>query len=243
MRPVVFTDLDDTLFQTARKMASAPRAEHMAAESLNGSHSYSTDAQGQLVRWLLETTDFIPVTARTTEAFWRCRIPFRSLKICAHGAVILEANNSLDEGWFSRCRSLAESAAGAMAKMRARLGQEPEGAFRSWVAEEYGVGIYFCVKSNGLAEDLDRLDRDLTAIAGEALTRHRNGNNLSLIPRGIGKKEAVTYVLGKLPLALDRPLLGMGDSLTDLPFMELCNMMVVPQGSQIHRLRIKASAR
>ena len=68
-------------------------------------------------------------------------------------------------------------------------------------------------------------------MAGSDFTHHRNGNNLSFTPKGISKKLAVEHldeVIGG-----DAMRLGMGDSLTDLPFMRSCHMMMIPPGSQI----------
>lgn len=242
MRPIVFSDLDDTLFQTARKMAAAPSEDRMASMALNGKHSYTTRPQEGMIRWLLETTDFIPVTARTTEAFSRCRIPFQDIKICSHGAVILAPDDAPDQDWFHHCRDLAANVAPVMREMHARVNTVSRTGFRSWVAEEFGAGIYFCVKSNGHAADLDALDAELTEIAGVAFTRHRNDNNLSFIPAGISKRAAVEHVLDGLPMSQERMILGMGDSLTDLPFMELCQMMVFPRASQIHQVFSKEAA-
>lgn len=238
MTPIVFSDLDDTLFQTARKMRAAPSENYLASEALNGKHSYTTEAQDRMIRWLLETTDFVPVTARTTEALARCRIRFKSFRICTHGAVILQASGDPDAAWLARSHKIAMRAAPAMEAMRARVEKSFAGAFRCWIAEEFGMGMYFCVKSNGLIEDLDFLDADVQTIAGDAFTRHRNDNNMSFIPRDISKRAAVAHVLDQMPLASRRPVLGFGDSLTDLPFMDLCQMMVTPQGSQIHQMRM-----
>ncbi len=236
MRPIVFSDLDDTLFQTSRKMTVAPSEDRMVSMALNGKHSYTTGPQEGMIQWLLETTDFIPVTARTTEAFSRCRIPFQKMKICSHGAVILAPDDAPDRDWFHLCRDRAANVAPVMRELQARVNAVSGTSFRSWVAEEFGTGIYFCVKSNGHAADLDALDAELTEIAGVAFTRHRNDNNLSFIPAGISKRAAVEHVLDRLPMSQERMILGMGDSLTDLPFMELCQMMVFPRESQIHQV-------
>jgi len=189
MKPIVFTDLDDTLFQTARKMHAEPDEARLASFALNGSHSYTTPAQAAMVAWLLNTTDMIPVTARTTEALARCRIAFDGPRICANGAVILNADGTPDPVWLAQSQARAQRAAEAMAQMQQHVEGDPR--FRSWVAEEFGPGIYFCVTSNGVAQDLDLIDNALTARAGLGFTRHRNDNNLSSLPKGFSKIDAV----------------------------------------------------
>ena len=64
---------------------------------------------------------------------------------------------------------------------------------------------------------------------------HRNGNNLSLVPRFLGKERAVEYVverhLGPEPVLT----IGAGDSLTDAPFLALCDFSLMPRGCQLAR--------
>ena len=55
MRPIFFSDLDDTIFQTARKMKD-DEVDHatLASEALNGSHSYMSPPQVLMMDWLLQ---------------------------------------------------------------------------------------------------------------------------------------------------------------------------------------------
>jgi len=160
-RPVLFTDLDDTLFQTARKMAEPVCASRLVAEATNGHHSYMTVSQAAMTAWLLKATCLVPVTARSTEALSRCRI--------ANG----------EEAW------------------------------------------------------LDDLEGFLRILAGEHFVYHRNGNNLSFTPQGISKRAAVAHLIDIRPEIRHGIILAMGDSLTDLPFMQLANMMMIPPASQV----------
>ncbi|KMK68673.1 hypothetical protein [Puniceibacterium sp. IMCC21224] len=235
-RPIVFSDLDDTIFQTARKMRDAPQDDRLASEALNGSHSYMSQSQALMMDWLLGSTRFIPVTARSTEALRRCRVPFTDYQICTNGAVILLPDGTPDPDWFEQTRRQAEAATGALEDLIGFVRTEtmPD-RYRCWVVEEFGTGFYFCVKSNSDAAALDEIEDGLGAIAGAGLVRHRNDNNLSYTPVGISKRAAVEYLSQEL-LSGDRvPVFGMGDSLTDLPFMATCDMLVIPRHSQIDR--------
>lgn len=79
-RPLVFVDLDDTLFQTARKMGDEPR--FTATLDVDGQpNGFMNATQKSFVEWLLATSDVVPVTARSIEAYQRVQLPF------AHGAV------------------------------------------------------------------------------------------------------------------------------------------------------------
>lgn len=101
-KPVVFSDLDDTLFQTRRKMVDELALEPYRPGALDRSmqaRSFMTEEQSMLVDWLLKHADFITVTARRTEEIGRVTIPFHSWAIVTHGAVILTPEGKPDEEW------------------------------------------------------------------------------------------------------------------------------------------------
>lgn len=101
-RPLALVDLDDTLFQTARKMPEGlPRVT--ATLDIEGQpNGYMSTVQHSLAHWLLSTTDVIPVTARSVEAFSRVQLPFMHGAVCSHGGVILGPDGKLDEEWQAR---------------------------------------------------------------------------------------------------------------------------------------------
>lgn len=231
-RPVLYTDLDDTLFQTARKMPEPVSETRLAAIATNGHHSYMTEAQHRMTRWLLAAMRVIPVTARSTDALSRCQIPFESWKIAANGAVILDRAGTPDPDWSARIRAVSDAARDGLEALDAAVSAN-NGAdrLRHWIVTEAGMPVYFCVKSNSDEAWLDDIEQTLRDIAGAAFRSHRNGNNLSYTPHGISKLDAVLAVEQKI--GGDAPRFGMGDSLTDLPFMGVCTMMMIPPGSQI----------
>ena len=59
-----------------------------------------------------------------------------------------------------------------------------------------------------------------------------NENNISIVPKCIDKKHAVQYLIEK-----NRPKLtiGIGDSLSDWNFMDICHIKILPQKSQINK--------
>ncbi|MFT4729056.1 MAG: hydroxymethylpyrimidine pyrophosphatase-like HAD family hydrolase [Granulosicoccus sp.] len=235
-RPIIFSDLDDTIFQTARKMDGGIEQATLASEALNGSHSYLSGSQALMMDWLLASTRFIPVTARSTEALQRCTLTFEDYLVCSNGAVILMPDGTPDKHWLSKMKDEAEAAAGYLNDLLGFVQTKTApGRFRCWIVEEFGTGFYFCVKSNEGADLLDELEDGLGSIAGTQLVRHRNDNNLSYTPAAISKRFAVEYLAQKLQSEPRVPVFGMGDSLTDLPFMATCDMLVIPKNSQIDR--------
>lgn len=235
-KPIIFSDLDDTIFQTARKMDSLPDPKRLASVALNGSHSYMTESQAVMMDWLLGSTQFVPVTARSTEALSRCAIPFADYRICSNGAVILMPDGTADRDWLEKSTRQANDAQEIFDAMIGFVAtQKPAERFRCWTVEEFGTGFYFCVKSNEGAQALDYVEEGLCALAGARLVRHRNDNNLSFTPAGISKRLAVEYLSAQFLKNGPLPVFGMGDSITDLPFMATCDMLMIPRKSQISR--------
>lgn len=236
MTPIIFADLDDTLFQTARKMSVKPNPRLLASSANNGSHSYMNEAQSVMFEWLNSTTRLIPVTARSTEALSRCLLPFSDYKVISNGAVILTKDDTLDREWFDRTRLLSEANSELLEFAQSFVAErDPTSKLRHWIVYEQNLPIYYCVKSNGEESCLDNMQLLLDEAINDQLFCHRNGNNLAYMPHEISKRSAVEYLLHEIGDHDCRPIWGMGDSLTDLPFMQACQMMVIPTGSQTHK--------
>lgn len=237
-RPLVFVDLDDTLFQTARKMEKGPR--YLASVDTQGQPSgYMTGAQKQLVDWLLSTADVVPVTARSVEALQRVQLPFQLGGICAHGGVILDATGNIDSHWQARMEEdlgLFQKRLPELSQATLALGQGLGYSLRSWVVAEAGLSHYVVAKHNGHEDEV--LEVVLTAVADQGLLEglyvHRNGNNLAFLPHTLEKQRAVAEWLRRdRQQQGERLVLGLGDSLSDLGFMNLCHLWATPAGSQL----------
>ncbi len=241
LRTVIFADLDDTLFQTARKL-HADDVPHVVqvARATNGHHGFMTRAQAALLDWI-DPARAIPVTARGTEAFGRVDLTFGPAAIVANGAVILRADGTPDADWQTHVHTTLAPHRAALADLPERAHAEAAkqgAAVRTWLVEEPGLGgTYAVVKAEpGTPEAaLAQMAPALRAPLGEGWIQHLNGNNLALIPPGISKAAATAYLLKTW--RADGPLLviGVGDSHSDLAFMRLCDLWMTPTGSQLDR--------
>ena len=237
-RPLVFVDLDDTLFQTARKMAEGPRCT-ATLDAFGQPNGFMNATQQGFVEWLLATTDVVPVTARSVEAYQRVQLPFAHGAICAHGGVILSAQGVPDGDWHARmCHELAPEQARLhrLSEQTLALGAELGFSLRSWVVEEQGLATYVVTKHNY------ETDHALLVVCAEARARgllnglnvHGNGNNLAFLPQALQKREAVReWIRRDQALNGKRPLLGFGDSLSDLGFMTECDWWGTPKHGQL----------
>jgi len=240
---MVFVDLDDTLFQTLRKCPPDEPHEHLtlAAQATNGAHSMMTRRQKALVDWLIASAETIPVTARSTEAYSRVAIGFQSFAILANGAVILGPDGAPDAEW---AEVMARDLGGFEETLEALLEHGRAAAeaasldVRSWIVAEAELATYAVFKQNDGEGDGERLaeiaDALVTGFDLAGWTVHHNGNNLGFLPPALSKRRAVEHLLGRLR-ADDpaRPAIGLGDSLTDLPFMRVCDVWGAPAVSQL----------
>ncbi|WP_043970692.1 hypothetical protein [Novosphingobium sp. P6W] len=240
MRAIALVDLDDTLFQTLRKCP--PDVPHDRLTPLGFTRdgdplSYATPRQMRFIDWLAETTHMVPVTARSLDALRRARIPFAAA-VCAHGGVVLDEAGEVDAQWGAGIAAHAARHAEELAVLAQAISAE---------AETRGVAINARVLTEGdvplytLAKHADADHEAMYAVVDAAIpslpegwTDHRNGNNVALMPPYLGKHHAVAHILPSLrarfPVAT---VIGIGDSITDAPFMGLCDFAMMPTRSQL----------
>jgi hydroxymethylpyrimidine pyrophosphatase-like HAD family hydrolase len=246
-KAIILCDLDDTLFQTKRKMIENGITPHLMAalDRELKPRSFMSDAQANLVDWLLSTSEVIPVTARGSDEFDRISIPFDSYKIACHGAMILNPDNQPNVEWQALVNKQMDSLTVSLEALKVKIDEiidrstaNDEDVIDAWcrINEENDRPIYLvCKVRNSLDEaQLAKLAIQVEQEFGlNEFYIHRNRNNLAFLPKFISKANASKFLLEQLLTCDGRPILGFGDSLSDLPFMALTNFLCIPQQSQI----------
>lgn len=244
VQPIFLTDLDDTLFQTARKMppqnGNTPR--YLAATKQSGAPiSFQSEIQNNFTQWLLAHSEVIPITARSSESFSRVKLPFKNYAVCTNGGVILRPDGTVDSNWQTQ---MHEDLAPFDSMIRAfdaelkNLAQSRNIDIRTFTIIEHKTAMYYNVKhnQNNIAE-LQSLMRDFTAEVDLAdFYTHSNDNNFAIIPNVLGKRRAALEIIKRMQSSDEkRPVIGMGDSISDLGFMSVCDWWVTPKKSQIEQ--------
>ncbi|MBK8803262.1 MAG: haloacid dehalogenase [Fibrobacteres bacterium] len=242
----VFVDLDDTLFQTLGKCTSKDWLEPVGFLKDGTPLSFSNERQRAFLDAMRAIGTVIPTTARDLDALGRVKLEFSHAKIAAHGAVVIAPDGTMDARWAAKVQEWSEGTRPLLEGLLERTLREVESRdldLRVRLVGEHGQTHYFLAKSKtGELSDLDALERQFLADGENAGLRvHRNGNNLALLPAWLGKEFAVGWVK-EHHLPREALFLGVGDSLTDLPYMRSCDFLVIPARSQIVRERLDGPA-
>ncbi|WP_420001129.1 HAD hydrolase family protein [Acinetobacter sp. LF10] len=241
LAPIMLVDLDDTLFQTHRRITPQPDFKMATTDKQGQALAYMNPVQQHFVQWLLQSTHVIPVTARSAEALSRVHLPFQYGAVCSHGGTVLNADLSINQDWHSQMQQvLLPYKARLQALMQVIQQAVDFGSIRTWIVEEQGLGLYLVAKQNTENDNPyapNFLPELLNSLSDELLDGfyfHLNGNNLAFIPKPVSKANAARFLLQQFA-SQQRPILGFGDSLSDVEFLNLCDWWGMPNHSQLNR--------
>lgn len=235
MKPVLFIDLDDTLFHSQRKIVDA-LGESVAVDHEGRPASFMTTRQRAFFEWLLRDTEVVATTGRSATAYRRVRLRLAGYAICSHGGLILKPDGQPERRWQERIGAEASAQrhtlAGLLDTVRSYTARAGVDA-RARTISEGDLDLYLSVKHN--REDAGELARLAPALADDLPAGWRiclNDNNLAVLPPFLGKELAVSWFLREI-VGNHAFVLGVGDSLSDLPFMALCDYALTPSSSQL----------
>jgi hydroxymethylpyrimidine pyrophosphatase-like HAD family hydrolase len=194
---------------------------------------FATARQTSFLAWLRAGT-VVPVTARSREVLGRVDIE-QAPAVVSNGGCIVGADNEIDQEWHSRLARLSRDGP-SISDIYAQVTQGLSGDdFRHWIVTENDLDLYIVIKSNrddyvALAE----LGQALVPNIPEYWRLHGNGNNLAFLPGWLNKRHAVAYLIDKhRAQSPDTPVIGIGDSSSDVGFMDLCDFAMAPTSSQL----------
>jgi hypothetical protein len=241
--PLVFVDLDDTLFCSRRKTLDES-AEPIAYRSDGEPLSFMTGRQRAFLEWLSRDAVLVPTTGRNAAALGRVRLKFTDHAICSFGGLILRPDGSTEPRWRAYVEEQARAALprlGALLEAirveAARVGVD----VRARSVADDGIELYLSIKHNAddaaaLAALVPFVERHLP----EGWRIGLNDNNLAVLPGFLGKERAVAWYLEQLA-APHAFVLGAGDSFSDAPFLALCDYVLTPAQSQLFARMLEAS--
>ena len=232
MKPVILTDLDDTLFSTLRKCPGIDGLALMSTLADGSPSGYATPVQQNFLAWL-QVGQVIPVTARGTDVLARVNIS-QAPAICSNGGCILNDDAGVDREWHDRLIACSRGGTGIQDVYDAMTADLAANEYRHWVVSENDLPLYIVIKSNTNSDHaLVDLDVRLQALKPPGWRKHINGNNLAYLPPWLNKRRAAAYLIEKIRnKAPGSPVIGVGDSHSDVGFMDLCDFAMTPTRSQ-----------
>lgn len=240
MRIVVFLDLDDTIFQTLPKCPEGEAVWPVAYRRDGTPLSFMTAKQRALLDLFFRSATVIPTTARNLDALRRVDLPFDNVRILDFGGVVLHPDGNLDESWDAQVRPRALELGPELRGLHSsveRFSAERGLGVNARLIADFDMPLYIVVKHpGGDSSTLQPVREEMQRLAdGKRFFIHCNDNNLSLVPRFLGKERAVEHVLRNLLGPEPVLTVGLGDSLTDGPFLDLCDFRLMPLGCQLAR--------
>lgn len=245
-KPYALIDLDDTLFQTLRKLPSDIDKNKLTTATINKQGeplSFFTPKQALFFNWLYHATELIAVTARDTSEIKRVKLPFKSWQILTHGAVIVNPTGEIIGDW-------QEIIAIQLYKLQNHLNhiyeicQKFDELILTLHTENFiinqqsnSLNVYLAIKHKhkdhqALIDFANQLPTLLGEL-GDEFYVHVNANNLAILPHAVHKYNATRFLLENY-LEKDRPCFGFGDSLADLGFLQLLDWYGTPNKGQLH---------
>ncbi|RKZ39377.1 MAG: hypothetical protein DRQ49_11720 [Gammaproteobacteria bacterium] len=228
----LFIDLDDTLFQTHRKNpAGMIPATHSAK---TGKGSYMTQAQYLFFELFNESKKIkiIPTTARDYQQYHNTLLstfPRIDTAILYFAGMILN-HNAEEKQWQQHIQKAYQQIdlpiSQLLIQVQNIISHHPQ--FIVYNVDDY----YITVKAKAECPIAIReaLFSQLKTLKTSEYFIHQNDRALSLVPNFINKQYAVQYLIEKYQPELT---IGIGDSLTDLSFMQQCDFQMFPSDTQI----------
>lgn len=240
-RIAIFTDLDDTLIQTERKLPENARVSLGATDRKGEPLSFFTQAQKLMLELFAQNqaTLIIPVTGRNTDALDRVEYEFTSYRAVSHGAVVLKDKSRVCEHWLKEIEPQLNDWPGLLDDCNTEINQiiqHHKLDARSRVIVDKDIPSYISVKGQIPALEIIKQHNSMH----ERFNHHANGRNHALLPPYASKKRAVEFIKQQMELDVNDLIIGMGDSLSDLGFMQSCQFSMIPTNSQIAKERVYA---
>jgi hydroxymethylpyrimidine pyrophosphatase-like HAD family hydrolase len=99
------------------------------------------------------------------------------------------------------------------------------------------VNDYYIVIKHIKRNDYEIANKECFALLSELIPHdfnlYQNDNNISIVPKCIDKRNAVEFLIQKHEPKLT---IGIGDSLSDWNFMDLCDYKIIPKLSKINKI-------
>ena len=244
-RVFVFTDLDDSLFSSKRKHTKTADSQIASVNKLGEVESYATLQQQKLVQMLAALqASFIAVTGRRTSSYQHCiidQVTNSEYAIVSHGALILDEQSELLPCWIEYLNNTYD-----LQHWQEKLTQTHSHLIdyfsaincdaRVRLIIDHDICTYICIKIPVHHQQKSLLEQISLYLNQLDFRIHDNAGNFAILPPYTNKELAVNYLMKKLNMSDKDVVFGIGDSLSDLPFIRNLDFAIFPKSSQIMKV-------
>lgn len=187
---------------------------------------------------LQQIATLVPVTARDADSFARVDIrgiPLTGLAVIANGAVVLDCEGRPDPIWETKMIHRLEPWQGWLDERLELLSELSHGHARPRLVDgPAGLSAYLVAKAETGWWESDTGRRIRGAIDWTGCRLSLLGNELQVLPPGVGKLDALSEVMER-HFGGCRPMLCFGDMPTDLDFMRFGEILATPRQSVLEK--------
>jgi len=228
-RVIYFSDLDDTLFQTKRKL---DKGIFQATHTDNPEKvSYYTKEQKEFLNHILHDPNslIIPITARTKDQYQRTQLFKENLTpIYANyygGSIYVE--HKLLENYNKIIRQGLNNAQEETLILISRAEKYLKKSIQSINVD----GYYYVIE--GLTKDDLLYIQQLFSETDIDFDIYQNEKNITILPSLINKKQAVKFLCNLLE---PKFTIGIGDSISDLEFLNFCDFKIISKIGELNKI-------
>lgn len=229
-----FADVDDMLISTVRQ-SPVDGSQPAAVDDKGAVCGWLTPKQSRFLEMFRGQVNIVLTTARTSKGVSQLSLPIKGYAIVSFGGVIRQPDGSVEPRFRALMAAQCVQSRPVLNELLELIQASCKARninARARVASDDGLDLFLSVKHNERnVEELQVLREVLEKRLPSGWRLHHNGNFLAAMPPFLGKEIAVQWFMNNIA-GKDILTIGMGDSLTDLPFMELCDFAVMPTQSQ-----------
>lgn len=226
---LVFTDLDDTLFATARHHTSVDGLPVVSHTNTGDPSGYQSQAHQDIWNWIQQFGEIVPVTARTRNAMDRVSLPFSQHRVWNSGLSV-QIDGAFDTLWHEKMAEILTAANNVMQPLWNEIRASHATSQEHLVVPTEFDGLVcqwgLRAPTPEIAREVKRALREMIVRQGLPFWVHDQSEKwLYVTPNGMGKHYAVRHVLDALN---PQTSVGVGDNPSDIPFMRLCDYTLFP---------------